>query len=175
MANTIYNLRRDNGPCGALSAVSIARVMNYRHFNAFWKITDHQVASEPAGRLPAKNPHAAWLRRPVTFLRAPLCRDMDSTTTEKYQLVSEWLKTTFAHSKQVPEFEINKETIDCLFQLATLNRRRNEECEIITEDAQIKAKEYRLECTRSFHALTRIRMDMFGPCVALNFPLSTFS
>jgi hypothetical protein len=75
---------------------------------------------------------------------------MDSTTTEKYHSVSEWLKTSFSaggagSQSAVPDFEINKETVDLLFQLSIISKRRTQESEIITEDTLLKSNEYKLE------------------------------
>lgn len=69
---------------------------------------------------------------------------MDTSTTEKYHIVVDWLKSTYAGGS-VPEFEINKETVDALFQLAVLSKRRSQETEILIEDFSSKANEYRSE------------------------------
>ena len=47
--------------------------------------------------------------------------------------------------EEVPDYEINSQTIDCLYRMARQNETREREAEILMEDFEQKTEEYAAE------------------------------
>jgi hypothetical protein len=86
---------------------------------------------------------------------------MDASTTEKFQYISAWLKGLFGSTRQIPEFEINKQTIDALYDLALLNKKRDFELSVQIEDSTEKWDASASEGTDIFRDLYACLSDFF--------------
>ena len=58
--------------------------------------------------------------------------------------VDAWLQKVFA-GQSLPAYEVNNETLDLLMQLKHANERQEKFNQLIMQDFQLKADEYRVE------------------------------
>ena len=58
--------------------------------------------------------------------------------------VRQWLEKVFS-GEEVPEYEINSHTVDCLYRMAQDSETREREAEVMMEDFEQKAEEYAAE------------------------------
>ena len=81
--------------------------------------------------------------------------------------VHQWLEKVFS-GEEVPEYEINSQTVDRLYRMAQDSEAREREAETMIEDFEQKAEEYasESECTRGmtisdciFNALVHVVLD----------------
>ncbi|GFO30148.1 HAUS augmin-like complex subunit 1 [Plakobranchus ocellatus] len=69
---------------------------------------------------------------------------MDPSLANQQQKVKSWLHEIFG-DEQVPEFEINQQTIEYLYQLSQETRQHDGHLQLVTKDLQQKAAEYNAE------------------------------
>ncbi|GFO30607.1 HAUS augmin-like complex subunit 1 [Plakobranchus ocellatus] len=82
---------------------------------------------------------------------------MDPSLASQQQKVKAWLHEIFG-DEQVPEFEINQQTIEYLYQLSQETRQHDGHLQLVTKDLQQKAAEYNAEAQRLSGILHRIQL-----------------
>lgn len=63
-----------------------------------------------------------------------------------------WLERAFAGAP-IPQYEINKRTMEILHGLMVKNQERDQEAQIVMEDCQQKTEEYHAEGIQTIHGL----------------------
>ncbi|XP_033634493.1 HAUS augmin-like complex subunit 1 [Asterias rubens] len=69
------------------------------------------------------------------------------SVSEKHREVRAWLERAFAGAP-IPQYEINKRTMEILHGLMVKNQERDQEAQIVMEDCQQKTEEYHAEAVR---------------------------
>jgi hypothetical protein len=75
---------------------------------------------------------------------------MDSSY--QYSAIHSWLAGLY-HGNEVPEFELNAETLSLLQQLQSKNFEKDKQCNLLIKDAMQHLEEYKAENSRLSHML----------------------
>ncbi|CAB3984523.1 HAUS augmin-like complex subunit 1 [Paramuricea clavata] len=78
---------------------------------------------------------------------------------EQHQKVRAWLETLFV-DEPIPTFEINSKTIEILSTLVDINRKKDQDAKILTEDLAQKKNEYRSEAKRLQRIISSVGLPL---------------
>eukprot|EP01135_Chromosphaera_perkinsii_P010459 Nk52_evm22s2133 gene=Nk52_evmTU22s2133 len=98
---------------------------------------------------------------------------MESDLKDKIDCVQKWLYDILG--SDIPPFEINKETIDFLYRLRSLNVQSDSDCEVRRKDLKIKAHEYKSEEKRLCSVLEKMGLNRDSFSKSGNLSLRTLS
>lgn len=70
----------------------------------------------------------------------------------QYSAIHSWLAGLY-HGNEVPEFELNTETLSLLQQLQSKNIEKDKQCNLLIKDAMQHLEEYKAENSRLSHML----------------------
>lgn len=68
------------------------------------------------------------------------------TSSEKYRTISSWLKhilSSKSQSEEVPEFEINEQTLHTLYEMAKNSNEMEKQCQCLLDDLQQRLIDYK--------------------------------
>lgn len=65
--------------------------------------------------------------------------------SDKYNIINQWLHDLAKNHEEIPKFEINKDTIDILYDIYRQNQKRDKENEYIIEESNEMNKYYKKE------------------------------